>query len=277
MYKQYYQDYFTKCFQELKATENVQIKKLFKTIRKDFKDDDFDCVIQPFVSVLINDIIPYVEKEDIEDTIIGELDEFIKATKYMRKAYVLDIHLIGQKQNCWRTLQIPATLVLSELCYAIMSVFCCDGGHLFSIEYKKKEYYCDAYSSDFQDVEYVSDEIIPCFNLRKGSHMIMTYDFGDNFMFDIRVKEVKDFHYRLSYDDIQLLDGKGYGIWEDDHYLMELYHNDPKRFKDVCEENGYDEEYFPIDEEFDLALYNEEIINDMNRYINIYERNDIQF
>lgn len=276
MYKQYYNEYFAKCLQELKSTKNPQIQNQLKKFKKDFKDENFDKMISPFVSVLINDIIPYVEEEDLEDVMVDEFAEFMKATKFIGKSYVLDIRLKGQEQNCWRTLQIPATLTLSQLCYAIMSIFHCDGSHLFSMEYKNNNYYCDAYDPDFYDEEtqYASECILPEFNLRKGSHMIMTYDFGDDFMFDIVVKEVKKYSHRLSLNDIQVLDGQGYGIWEDNHYMMDIYYDDPKAFYEVIEENGYDEYDFPIEEEFDLELLNEGIIEDMNDFIEYYENEE---
>lgn len=276
MYKQYYQDYFKKCLQELKATKNPQIQKYMDKLKKDFKDEDFDQVLSPFVGVLMNEIIPYVEEEDIDDLMMNEFEEFIKVIKFTRRAYVLDVRLKEQENQCWRTLQLPATLTLAQLCYAIMSVFCCDGGHLFSIEYKKTEYYCDAFESDMYDVEveYASEIVLPELNLRKGSHMVMTYDFGDNFMFDITVKDVKNFHHRLLSDDIKVLEGKGYGIWEDNHYMMDLYYDDPKRFSKEIEENGYDEDYFPINEEFDIELINESITGDIAFFMDNYENSE---
>ncbi len=47
-----------KCLQELKDTNISKIQNGMKKLKKEFKEDDYDTVISPFVSVMSNQIIP---------------------------------------------------------------------------------------------------------------------------------------------------------------------------------------------------------------------------
>lgn len=272
MYKQYYDEFFKKCLHELKRSKHPQIQKRISQLQKDFKEDDFDEVIRPFINVIANEIIPYADEEEMDHAIADEFEEFIKCVKYARRTYIFNVQLIGQEENCWRTLQILATCQLSQLCYAIMSSFHCEGEHLFSIKYKKDTYDCGPYDLESdEDSEYAFEVILPELNLRKGSHMVLTYDFGDNYMFDITVSEVKNYHRRVTSDDIMIIDGKGYGIWEDAHYELELYYNDNQEFERYIDENGLEKDWYPIDEEFDIDELNENIIENIRFFTKIYE------
>lgn len=268
MYTQYYEEYLRKCLNELKSTENPKIQRNLKKLKQNFKEENFDRVLSPFVTILANDIIPHLHEEEIEDTLEFELQEFLKAANYARKAFVVKASLKGQENHVYRTIVIPSTLTLSQLCYIVMATFQCEGSHLFSIEVGKQTFYCAGFE---ENVFMSSDYVLPQFHFRKGSHMLLTYDFGENYEIDIVITETKSCYRSFTLEDVQVIDGKGYGIWEDAHYELDLFYDDRAAFNDFMEKNGYEYEWYPIDEDFDKNVLNENLIDDIYLLMTIYE------
>ena len=78
-----------------------------------------------------------------------------------------------------------------------------------------------------------------------------------------------DFLFELEY--MYVLDGEGYGIWEDAHYWLDLYYDDKDYFYEMMEEEGMEEDYFAVNEEFDLDVANETLIEDYDYVCQLYD------
>lgn len=167
----------------------------------------------------------------IEDTVHNTLIiQFLKETvrKYnnMQKLLTIRVSLKDFEDIIWRTMEVPATLTLSQLSYAIMSTMKCDGMHLYNIKYKNQIY--DGLMYDKTSL-LANDYHLYDFPLRKGSHFLLTYDFGDNFKFDITIQEISKKDCITQIEDVCIIDGKGYGIWEDMHREMISYYYCPQQ------------------------------------------------
>ena len=89
---------------------------------------------------------------------------------------------------------------------------------------------------------YAADMTIADLSLHEGSHLVLWYDFGDDYFFDIHVMDVDEHNDIQSLDDLKVLAGEGYGIWEDEHQLLELYYENQEEFLRVVSEMGLNED-----------------------------------
>lgn len=71
-------------------------------------------------------------------------------------------------------------------------------------------------------------------------------------------------------NDLEIIDGNRYGIWEDAHRLLDLYYMNRKEFLKTIDEYGLSDEDF-IFEEFDIDTYNEMLIDDFEYLKMAYE------
>ena len=74
-------------------------------------------------------------------------------------------------------------------------------------------------------------------------------------------------------EDSQITSGKGYGIWEDEHELLEMYYKDYDEFLMRIEDYGLDEDDFIFDE-FDKDIANEMLMEDFEFLRHVYEDQD---
>lgn len=65
-----------------------------------------------------------------------------------------------------------------------------------------------------------------------------------------------------SLDDMKVISGNGYGIWEDAHYEMELYYRDIKEFKAFVRKNGVSENQYPVKKKFNLDKSNKILVDE---------------
>lgn len=129
---------------------------------------------------------------------------------------------------------------------------------------------------------FASETNLSSLNLRKRSTLKLLYDFGDQFYFKIKVEEIKKCDHKISIEDAKILEGKGYGIWEDAHYEMELYYYDRSQFYNFAERNGVDPDEYPIHEQFNLKDQinlkdqNHYLVKSFNEIKDVYEQ-DLDF
>lgn len=190
------------------------------------------------------------------------LPEAIKMIPAMKQMYKLKITLNGYEDQIYRIIQVPCIIPLADLGYVILSIFNAMAYHLFDFTIKKQRYDCEVkriLGDYFENDEFALDYKLASFNFKKNAKFSFHYDYGEDYEFTIQVMDIIKTD---SLVDIEVIDGKGSGIWEDEHYLMDLYYNDKEAFQAFIEENGLEADAFPIDEEFDIdtckgVLYDE--------------------
>lgn len=117
-----------------------------------------------------------------------------------KKSLVLKIQLRGvSKPPLWREVEIPADMTFYDLHRVIQILFDWDGGHLWQFEEKP---YGDSYIIGMphpSDIDFgggptddAHDTLVSTVLKKPKDKMIYIYDFGDDWIHDISVKEVKD-------------------------------------------------------------------------------------
>ena len=114
----------------------------------------------------------------------------------MVNQYVLKVYPLGLGNEVYRTLEICGDSTLDQLCDAIMEAFDFFHEHLyeFCMDNKMFSEHCYQYnpSAEEWDTERPSTDIaLDKIGLQKGRKFTLHYDFGDDWMFPIRVMEIK--------------------------------------------------------------------------------------
>lgn len=273
MYTQYFQEYLDHCKDLLLQSQHPEIQKFIRTMKKTFKEESIEHAIEPAARLMALDIVPVVSKESVEDVLAEKLPEFTKMLKYTAKSFVFKVELRHLEKHVYRIIEIPASMNLADMAYIVLASMQCDGSHMFSIDIKNETYCCEGCREDsYYDDLYAADFHLIDFHLRKGSHMTITYDFGDCFELDVTVQEIKTYQHIVDHQELRVLDGDGFGIWEDDHHAMEVFYYERERFEEFVNDQGRDIEWFPVDEKFDIDTLNAELIDRAKALKHWYER-----
>lgn len=162
--------------------------------------------------------------EPLEKTLVEALNFYsssLLATKYK---YIFRVKVKGLEKYITREIAIPKKMSLGDLGVAIILAFRGECSHLFQFIIDKVRYVTDPSEAIFDEPESVFDIQLDEINWNPKKKYTFVYDFGDNYEFSVQfVKEVDD----TGNYPIEVLKGKGYGIWEDNHYYLDLYYDDP--------------------------------------------------
>ena len=130
-------------------------------------------------------------------------------------AYTLTVTLADYQPTMWRQLRVSGATRLDMLCYEILASFRANGGHLFELNDDDHHFQLPVFESgagNEQDIElHWLGEYQP------GDELTLIYDFGDSWMFEIKVESVQK-QSRLRNAGMSgavVLDGAGAGIIDD--------------------------------------------------------------
>lgn len=248
------------CYQELLASKNKKVSKVVQSFLKEAPEQLQEEMLKTIIRDMIGIILASgVEEEEYEDIILHMLPQAIKMLPAMKQICKLKITLDGYENEIYRIIHIPYYMRLADLGYVILSIFDTMAYHLFDFTIKKQRYHCEVkriMGEYFEDDKFALDYELAGFNFKKNSKFSFCYDYGENYEFTIQVLDIIKTDDLVDIEDIEVIDGKGNGIWEDAHYLMDLYYSDKKAFQAYMKENGLEEEDFPIHEEFDIDTCN---------------------
>lgn len=218
--------------------------------------------------------------EPLEKTLVEALNFYsssLLATKYK---YIFRVKVKGLEKYITREIAIPKKMSLGDLGVAIILAFRGECSHLFQFIIDKVRYVTDPSEAIFDEPESVFDIQLDEINWNPKKKYTFVYDFGDNYEFSVQfVKEVDD----TGNYPIEVLKGKGYGIWEDNHYYLDLYYDDPNIMvedwegdkipvKDMIEFNPNECEIDEINEEL-----NDLFVMCREHYVNEDEDDSLQF
>lgn len=261
---------FDACYEELVCSENNEIQGCIKKIRKIIPGDD-ETFMKEFIKMSICDIFfNELSEEDSNKLLIKRLNDAVYHLGDIKKSIVLKVGLKYQEEKINRIIEIPYTFSLADMAYAILGTFQAEAEHLYLIEHKRIQYGCHQADNDY-DEQCAQEVFLPTLKLRKNSKMELCYDFGDNYLFSISVVEINTHKDIFTLEQMRVIDGKGYGIWEDEHYALDLYLDHPKEFYDYVHEQGLELDFYDLDSEFDLEESNNEFLDSYFSMKGVYE------
>lgn len=102
--------------------------------------------------------------------------------------YVFKVTL---RKNLWRRLAIRADSTFDRLAHSIIDAYAFDHDHLYMFEYKSRRgTYRHLYHPYMDEGPWASDVLIGEAPLHLGQMLIFTYDFGDNWQFEVALEEI---------------------------------------------------------------------------------------
>ena len=171
-------------------------------------------------------------------------------------SYKIKVGLKGLNGKINRVFIVNDNITLDDLCTAIIRSM--DGylGHLYCLMYDWINYMSDKLDVvDYED-KFMGKMKLSKFNLEVNNKMVLWYDYGDDWYFNIDVKEVIDGHNDKM---ITLVKGKGKGILEDcgGIYVLKQIIETGEQLLDPNDED-YSEWYYDIND-FNIDNINREL------------------
>lgn len=159
-----------------------------------------------------------------EQLLVEALNFYSSGLLAAKYKYIFRVKVKRLEKFITREIAIPKSMSLGDLGVAIILAFNGDCSHLFQFTIDKRRYVVDPSESYFGEPEDMFKTNLYDIDWNPKKKYTFTYDFGDNYEFSVQfVKEVSD----TGNYPIEVLKGKGYGIWEDNHYYLDLYYMDP--------------------------------------------------
>lgn len=262
MFQNHLEKCVEECYQELLNTKDAKIKKTIKKVKdavgENYYEDMLESLVKDMICNILEDEVPVELQREL---IIEMLEVGIDTILSMKKMYTFKITLEGYEDKMYRIINVPAALTLADLGYAMLSIFNTEYSHLFAFEIRNQKYLCEAERevsySDFDEEEFAVDYDLSDFNFRKNSKFRCLYDYGEGYFFKIEVIDIRTTKEFITIEDLEVLEGKGFGIIEDAKHILDMYYHDKNAFKQFVKENNLDDEMFPTNQKFDLDTCNE--------------------
>lgn len=259
-------------YNEVLESPSVEVQNWIQKLENDLNQEDMYTVMKKSILTTLTFMMSQgiFDDEFFESTWIQNIEFVVQHIPDMKKSMVLKVKLDELGDQIYRIIKVPYGIILADLSYLILASMNADGSHLFTVEMSERgRFGCDGCDQEFID-EYAADVTIPELNIQSGDCFDLNYDLGDNYLFEIEVLDIEDNESVQSIEDVEILDGAGYGIWEDQHALLDLYFDDRQSFFETIAEYGLTESDFVL-EDFDVDTYNEMLIEDFEYLKTVYE------
>ena len=158
------------------------------------------------------------------DKVNYNIDNYLTYKKELVKPkhYLLNVSLSGFEKEIKRKISIDSDINISTLCEAIILSMRGDLAHCYGMK-KGKDYLDDEELS--KDINYLE--------LKEGQRFKVIYDYGDNWVFNVRVSKVVD---EYGSKRCYVLSGKGYGLVDDcggPYYLNRIFNGENEMWEKV--------------------------------------------
>ncbi|MCD7951213.1 MAG: plasmid pRiA4b ORF-3 family protein [Erysipelotrichaceae bacterium] len=240
-------------------TNNSEIQEQLNMLKEKVGEDKIDL----YITAAINEFMKMVDDYDepiIDEDVLDVAKMAVQLYDISTKSVVIRVILAGLGKQFYREMELPYDITLADLAYFVLSSFKADGSHLFAVNYGRHRFSCrDSFYNENRADEIYLSQLYLSFN----NKIDIEYDFGDEWIFKVTVKSINNHDKIFTFDDSRVIKGKGYGIWEDEHYLMNLYYKDHDAFLDYIDDIGMSEDDFVTDE-FDVEDANADLLDDYN-------------
>jgi len=186
--------------------------------------------------------------------------------------YEMKITARGYSTKLHRTILIPAIATVADLAYTIMSVMKATDGHLYHIVYNHEIYDCNINTNDdiYEDEKIdATTTLLYSLELDEKSKLKMTYDFGDDWVFEIKVNKVTKIDPNEKYPKV--IKGKGYGIFENNRLIFEQEMEHGFSYLDVSDEADKPSYPYADFKDFDVEDYQKNLETEFPNIKEIYE------
>ena len=150
-----------------------------------------------------------------------------------RATYEIRVKLKSFKPSTWRRFIISGNTSVKTLEVAMLDMFNADFGHMFDLLNKKTQERFEnaesiAEAEDWDPATGIDYEKAKVSYFEKGDKLLLTYDYGDSWEFEVDIKNITTDQEAPKYPKI--LSGKGYGIIDDIGGVWSLqdYYDTPK-------------------------------------------------
>lgn len=266
------------CKDELLESKDKKIQKDLKIIKKMVQPEKFDFFIKDMLKEVICTSIMFGDNGEGNNELVQHVVEHNKkGLEAAKKSLIIEVSVRGQKDKINRVMEVPYFISVADLAYFILATFEADANHLFQVSYKDYRFNGNGCDEMMRCDGYADNVGLHDLRLRKNSKLELWYDFGDDYWFDVKVLEIKDNDKVMDFEDAVILDGNGYGIWEDAHYMLDLFLDNKDEFYQTLKENGMEADWFPVEEEFDLDVSNEMLVDKFYDIAQVYQPKDEYF
>lgn len=258
MFREKYVEFICECKELLEESKDKKIQNSLKTIKEHY-GDRYDDKIKTIIHLFITEGFEETTNPQEElEALRYILSDVAKSCLQSFRNYIMEISVQGYESEVNRTMIVPATMSLEDLGWAVMISLHGMMDHYFVMEHGGELFYT-ATMPEKPGVGFQADHVLlHLMDLRKRSKIKMTYDFGENWEINIRVKDIKKLSYLPDITELEILDGKGFGIWEDAKQFFELYYDEGEEaLKECMDDYGIDEDAFPYDIPFDKDAMNQ--------------------
>ena len=150
-----------------------------------------------------------------------------------RATYEIRVKLKSFEPSTWRRFIISGNTSVKTLEVAMLDMFNADFGHMFDLLNKKTQERFEnaesiAEAEDWDPATGIDYEKAKVSYFEKGDKLLLTYDYGDSWEFEVDIKNITTDQEAPKYPKI--LSGKGYGIIDDIGGVWSLqdYYDTPK-------------------------------------------------
>lgn len=209
-----------KMAKEILSADDAEVKSFIKEMNKE-RVDEMNQI--EFMKTILSQVL-IADEEDYEEALYEYMDDFLQTFKMHSESYSFSVELNHSVIHSTRRFRLPAYLMVSDLCYAVLAAYQSMGSHLFVLDYKNERFCLDRE----HDADMIPADLVPLgkLEMRKGNTLKLVYDFGENWEFVIRYDGKKKVDYIENVP--KLLSGEGYNIWEDEKDLLEKLILNPK-------------------------------------------------
>lgn len=155
----------------------------------------------------------YLQKEFSVEDANNRIKEYRRVKKsWGLNSYIFNVSLRGFSKEIKRKILVNSNLTVDSFCKGVIVSMSGDLSHEYGMKIKKEcvdEFYADC------ELYYL--------NLKEKQGLTITYDFGDNWIFDLTLSKIVD---GISENPFEVIKGKGYGIVDDcggPYYLDDVF------------------------------------------------------
>ncbi len=234
MFQKHYEDYLDACVNDIVTSSNPRIKKDVLNLKK-LDPDEYKMVLRQYVHVFtMSGCYDVATGEQIENLFEQAFHRMVRARMNERKLYVMKVTMRDLEDHIERVIQVPGSATIAEMVYAVLYAMNSWAYFEYTVRHKRSLFLCDDHD-DYLKMEgplWAASQIrVGNLGLVKRSRLEIEYDIEEGYVFDVLVTDVTKVDHEMSLEDMKVLSGKGYGIWENERDFLYDFYEDPRALR----------------------------------------------